>query len=987
MFTRSYRRLIVFAVVCFAALPAVLNAQQSGMQVTERGDDGKADKITLDFVNIELKDLIQFIQRETDLTIISTERDIQGKKLSLVNLKNVTIEEAMEKIKTGLMQFDLTTIHTDSTLLITTVQKAVRMKVPVSYGADPESIPDSDQVITHVIPLKHLSADEISGKISPLKSDAGVLFGDRESNTIVITGIASNIRRIATFLAQIDVASMDIQLFETEVIQINNTEVDEIEDALEDLFGRSGDTARWFYSDTGGSAASAGLAVFITSNDETNQLIVRATKENMDYVKELVAKMDVAPSLQTEVRVFPLKYANASDVVDILEDVLEGSSSSSRSSSRYYYSSWYDRSRSSDSQGIAGEIQYAADERRNAVVISSDPSNWSIIETLINELDIQDDPGKELEVFVLKNANAEALVENIQELIDGQDDDDRDRYRYWWYDDYDQGDDDSGAGFGLQGGVNLTAVTRLNAIVAATSSKNLEVLRNLIDRMDVSMPEQEWGTRIFPLHYADATKIAEVLNSVYQGGGQQGGRSSGGFFSFLESVRSRNQGNTAQGSLAGNVVAAAYPTTNSIIISTGTARNFQLIEEFIKELDVPTPEGQREITRVFNLEYSDATQLEPLLTQIWSSSSQNQGGGGGFPFFGGFGRFSQPAPEQNTDINSLIDKVSLFADEQTNSLVVTTRFRYIEDIEKIVRELDIVRGQVWIEIEILELTLDDTMKMGIELELMERRLFGTDAFGKNREPGSNPLTGEFSSSLNLNQEITGFSVQAATNEYLGFLHTLMRSNKVRTLSSPRFMVRDNQTATFVSGRDIPYLQSARTSDLLEGQIFDFDFLQDIGININITPRIARITAGERGKRTIGLQIDQITASNFIEFTNFNAPLTEESTVSTFIDAEDGQQIVIGGLKKRKQQEVEEKVPVLGDLPLIGALFRRTENVAQDSEVVIVITPHIVDINNAEDKARIQDIQYEQFDSHEGVLKPRGEDAEPMSEETEAPMSE
>ena len=983
MFTRSYRRLIVFAAVCFAALPVVLNAQQ-GMQVTERGDDEKAVRLTLDFVNVELKDLLQFIQRETDLTIISTERDVQGKKLSLVNLKNVTIEEALEKIKTGLMQFDLTTIQTDSTLLITTVQKAVRMKVPVSYGADPESIPDSDQVITHVIPLKHLNADEIAGKIGQLKSDAAVLFGDRESNTIVITGIASNIRRIATFLAQIDVAGIDIQAFKIEVIQINNTEVDEIQDALEDLFGSARSTMSWFYEGTGGSSSSLGAAVFITSNDETNQLIVRATQENIDFIKELVAKMDVAPSLQTDIRVFPLQYATASTVVDILEDVLEGSSSS-RSSSSYYYSSWYDRRRGGDdSQGIAGEIQYAADERLNAVVISSDPSNWNIIETLIEQLDQQDDPGDEIEIFLLKNADAEALVENIEELIEEERDASRyDSYYYWRYG---QDDEQTAEGtFGLRGQVKLTADTRLNAIVAATTSANLEVLRDLINRLDVSMPEQEWGTRIYPLQYADATKIAEVLNSVYQGGGQQGGRGGGGFFSFLESVQSRNQRNTAQGSLAGNVVAAAYPTTNSIIISTGTARNFELIEAFIKELDIVTPEGQREITRVFNLEYSDATQLEPLLTQIWSSSSQNQGQGG-FPFFNPFSRFSQPA-EQNTDINSLIDKVSLFADEQTNSLVITTRSRYIDDIEKIVRSLDIVRGQVWIDIDILELTLDDTTKMGIELELMEKRLFGTDAFGKNREPGSNPLTGDFNSSLNLEQQITGFSVQAATNEYMGFLHTLMRTNKVRTLSSPRFMVRDNQTATFVSGRDIPYLQSARTSDLLEGQIFDFDFLQDIGINISITPRIARITASDRGKRTIGLQIDQITASNFIEFTNFNAPLTEESTVSTFIDAEDGQQIVIGGLKKRKLQEVEEKVPVLGDLPLIGALFRRTENVAQDSEVVIVITPHIVDINSAEDRARIQDMQYDQYGSHDDVLEPREETPEETPDDAEAPMSE
>jgi len=260
------------------------------------------------------------------------------------------------------------------------------------------------------------------------------------------------------------------------------------------------------------------------------------------------------------------------------------------------------------------------------------------------------------------------------------------------------------------------------------------------------------------------------------------------------------------------------------------------------------------------------------------------------------------------------------------------------------------------------------------MELTERRLFGADAFGKDRRPGSNPLTGAFDADVGLAREVSGFSLSLATQEYMAFLHTLMRRNQVRTLSRVPLYVRDNEEATFTSGRDIPYLQSAQTSEFTGNQIFGFDFLQDIGINITITPHIARRSATKNGKRTIGLDIEQVTASNFLEFTSFDAPLTEDSSISTFIDAQDGQQIVIGGLKKQKRQEIEEKVPILGDLPLIGSLFKRTEDVAQDSEVVIVITPHIVDINDPVDRTRLETLQRDRFGSEEeGVLDPPAAD--------------
>ena len=129
--------------------------------------------------------------------------------------------------------------------------------------------------------------------------------------------------------------------------------------------------------------------------------------------------------------------------------------------------------------------------------------------------------------------------------------------------------------------------SRLNALLVSTASQNFSIIEGLVKRLDVSMPDQEWGTKVYPLKYADAENVSNIINNVYQGG-----NNNSGFFFFLP------QRNQNQGSLAGNVTAEPYITLNAVVVTTATQRNFELITEFIRELDVPTPEEQREITRL-----------------------------------------------------------------------------------------------------------------------------------------------------------------------------------------------------------------------------------------------------------------------------------------------------------------------------------------------------------------------------------------------------
>jgi general secretion pathway protein D len=123
-------------------------------------------------------------------------------------------------------------------------------------------------------------------------------------------------------------------------------------------------------------------------------------------------------------------------------------------------------------------------------------------------------------------------------------------------------------------------------------------------------------------------------------------------------------------------------------------------------------------------------------------------------------------------------------------------------------------------------------------------------------------------------------------------------------------------------------------------------LENVGVNVNITPHITKTQEDEKGKRTIGLDITQIKSSNFIEFTDFNAPITEDSTISVYVDVENEQSVLVGGMIRSSPQTIEHKIPIIGDIPFVGHFFKKSEMVEKTSEIIIIITPHIIDSQNS-----------------------------------------
>ena len=951
----------------FVLIPGELVAQrgQGTMEVAERDEEtGEPLLFNFDFTSRELKDVFEWLSQETDLTIIASESDIQGKPFALINLRNVTLDEIIEHVKTILARYNLTFVRSNSTLIVTTFDKATVMNVPVKIiEADPEQVELTDEIQTYIIQLVNASASEQVGVLKPLLNSQGNIFADASTNSLVITDISSNLRRIVSILQFADEGERFplkiaiIPLTYANAVTLEQTLTNVLEDNNDDDKSSTGTTGmdpeqiKQAIEQGLGVALIDGL-IKVYADENSNSLIIKATDENLIILKEIILHLDKAEGLQTEIRTYRLEYAVAENVATLLDQIIVGESDEGnrlrfdREDMLRLRRERRERGITTNLfQGIVGLVNITHDDRLNLVIVSSDPRNYTLIEKIIEVLD-QKQTENEFKMYLLEFADAATLKENLTQLFEGEDTGGSSS-RYWW--DYDsRRSSNQDTGFGVQGTVNIVEDIRLNALLISTSANNFPMIDDLIKKLDVNLPDQEWGSRIFYLKYADAENIANLINTHYQGNQDDGFRGGSSYSYYRYYLPQRQTTPQAQGSLAGNVAAQPLASHNALIVSTGTKRNFEMIEGFIKQLDIPIPAEQTEVTDIIRLEYATADSMAQVLSQVWQDR-QGEDDGFGFFFFYDDDYRSQ---DESTDINSLYGKVTVYADPDTNSLIVTTRRRYLEQVRALIKQLDFVRGQVRIDIKILEVTLDETTKLGIEAAANEKRLGGLEL------TPINPIIGETNAELGLAQEISGFNFSLATKEYLALLHTLIRENKVRTLSTPTITTRDSRPATWSSGRRIPYLQSVDTNSILGDTatqpLFNYDFIDPpVGINIALTPYIAKSLAGEDGKRTIGLDITNISASNFIEFTDFNAPITDDNSLSAYVDVEDGQQLIVGGIIRKKQKQVENKVPILGDIPLLGRLFKSTSTEVEDTEIVFIITPHIVDIKNPDDIKKLR----------------------------------
>lgn len=386
------------------------------------------------------------------------------------------------------------------------------------------------------------------------------------------------------------------------------------------------------------------------------------------------------------------------------------------------------------------------------------------------------------------------------------------------------------------------------------------------------------------------------------------------------------------------------PASNSLLL-VGEEEMVERIQSWIDILDVEVePRG---FTHVYRLENTDAKTLEEVLKDVLSETQSS-------------GTANRPGQAAG-GAASLEVQASVVADEISNSLVITAGDRKYAELLETIRSLDIRRRQVLVEAAIVETqeSLNDTWRAGVATA---NSMGGDNGVGFVSNFGTTLGSFNDDGSLNVAGTISGFegsnagtlaAFQTGTSDVPipVLLQWLSSRTKTRILSRPSVLTNDNEEAELASEEQTSYQTTSTTQNGVTNTNFD---QVEAGINLNVSPTIS---AGNYLRLRVRLEVSSFQPSRS---GNPDAPpdITRRE-IDTPITVPDGATIILGGLVTHSATELDSKIPWLGDLPLIGWLFRADEDSQSDLYLYIFITAHIIDgdfaLLNEISAARKQDV--------------------------------
>lgn len=367
------------------------------------------------------------------------------------------------------------------------------------------------------------------------------------------------------------------------------------------------------------------------------------------------------------------------------------------------------------------------------------------------------------------------------------------------------------------------------------------------------------------------------------------------------------------------------------IIALADPENMDTIERIIEQLDIPTPKGKGDIHFV-SLKNADAEDVAKVLNSLIETGSS-----------------TTTATDDPNATKILSKDVNVVADAPTNSLLVTAQSSDFETLERIIGELDVMRRQIFIEALIMEVSSDSGYSFGVNWGY-GRYLDGSDAsvFGGVNPGGSGSISldddagiASFSSGGSIGAIIeNAINVGGTAYSIQSILNLSQTNNDFRILSTPQLMTLDNQEAQVDIVDNVPFVTSVTTSAVnndYNSQSIDY---KDVGVMLKITPHIGtqntlRLEVEQEVSRVVQTAVD--TGSGAIL-----APTTKKRTVKTSIQMQDGQTAVIAGLISEDDERNRAQVPGLGDVPVLGWLFKYKEKSITRTNLFVFITPRVVD---------------------------------------------
>jgi general secretion pathway protein D len=301
-------------------------------------------------------------------------------------------------------------------------------------------------------------------------------------------------------------------------------------------------------------------------------------------------------------------------------------------------------------------------------------------------------------------------------------------------------------------------------------------------------------------------------------------------------------------------------------------------------------------------------------------------------------------------ISNVIGRIRFVPDPRTKSILVLSPPEYVSEIRKLIDGLDIPGKQVMIKAIIVEVDHSSMTSLGVQLAPSSS---STLAFG-NYDENTAAVLNELSY-----LDTHGAWTFEAAADVTAMLDFLAKKTNAKILNQQTLWTEDNEEASFFKGDKVAFFTSA-TSSATAGNVQNYEF-QRVGMTLAVRPSI---TPGNDVDMIINIIISQLTSEE-----ENTQPVRTEMETKTNMIIEDGQTIMLGGILFQQDRVVDRKVPLLGDIPLLGALFSHNETIAANNEMLVFITPYVIDEPDKTAPATKEEIQRakERLDSIRGEL--------------------
>jgi general secretion pathway protein D len=414
------------------------------------GDKG----LLLNFRGAPLETVLNYLSQAAGFIIIPAPGlDVRG-RVDVWSQQPVSKDEAVDLLNTILRKNGYAAIRDGRKIDIKTLEDAKKSNIPVKSGSDPESIPNNDEVVTQIIPVKYANALQMTKDLLPLLPSFATMTANESGNALVITDTQSDIRRMAQIVKALDTSISGISTIK--VFPLRYADAKDLAAELKELFpaqtgNNQNNNGRGGFGRMGGGfpgmpgmpgadpnagtgqseARKAATRVVAVADERTNSLVVSASDDIMPYIEGLVKEIDTNAENITELRVFQLSYADPQEMADLLSNVFPDESKSStgnRSTLQFgrgggraggMMAAMMGGGNNAQTTGTStrarqkGKVTAVADARTASVIVSAASDLMPQIAEMIAQLDAN--PAKKQKVFVYSLENAD--VDNVQQVL------------------------------------------------------------------------------------------------------------------------------------------------------------------------------------------------------------------------------------------------------------------------------------------------------------------------------------------------------------------------------------------------------------------------------------------------------------------------------------------------------------------------------------------------------------------------------------------